>query len=96
MTYRTLAASTLIFLSLSVLLQPALATNDPPSSGGLVSGDWTVTDARSYSNVPITMYGDLVIRSGGSLTLSGRLCAAPPGVMTRPLATPFRAELAEP
>jgi parallel beta-helix repeat protein len=65
-----MSSVTLAFLSLCLLLQPAMATNDPPPSGGFVSGDWTVTDTRSYSGVPITLYGDLIIRSGGSLTLS--------------------------
>jgi parallel beta-helix repeat protein len=67
---KSISSVTLAFLSLCILLQPALATNDPPPAGGFVNGDWTVTDARSYSGVPITLYGDLVIRSGGSLTLS--------------------------
>lgn len=50
---------------------PALATNDPPSSGGNVTGDWTVTESKSYSGVTINVAGNLIIQSGGSLTLSG-------------------------
>jgi parallel beta-helix repeat protein len=71
MTLKKPATATLVFLTLSLLLQPALATNDPPSAGGTVSGDWTVTDVRSYSGVAIVLdHGNLVVKSGGSLTLS--------------------------
>ena len=57
-------------LSLTILFQSAMASNDPPSGGGWVNGDWTVTDARSYSHVDINLdHGNLVIQSGGSLTL---------------------------
>jgi hypothetical protein len=49
---------------------PSLATNDPPAGGGNVTGDWTVTDTRSYSGVTINVAGNLIIQSGGSLTLS--------------------------
>jgi len=71
MTVKAMAAAALVFLSLSIILEPALATNDPPPAGGTVTGDWVVTDTRSYSGVPITLdHGNLIIRSGGSLTLS--------------------------
>jgi parallel beta-helix repeat protein len=71
MTFQKMASSTLAFLSLILLLQPVLAQNDPPPSGGTVTGDWTVTDARSYTNVAIVVdHGNLVIKNGGNLTLS--------------------------
>ena len=48
-----------------------MANNDPPSSGGNVTGDWTVTDSRSYTGVTINVSGNLIIKDHGSLTLSG-------------------------
>ncbi|MEM4729709.1 MAG: right-handed parallel beta-helix repeat-containing protein, partial [Thermoplasmata archaeon] len=65
-------AATLAALAVFLLLPGALATNDPPGSGGTVYGDWTVTDSKSYSGVSITIVnGSLTIKSGGSLSLSG-------------------------
>ena len=43
------------FLGLAALLfvfsGGASATNDPPPSGGTVTGDWTVTDTKAYNGV---------------------------------------------
>ena len=65
-----MAALALALMSLLLLFQPAAATNDPPAGGGWVIGNWTVVDARSYKDVSIVLdHGNLVIRSGGSLTL---------------------------
>jgi len=47
----------------------ARATNDPPSSGGTVTGDWTVTDSRTYNDVTITLAGNLYVENGGVLVL---------------------------
>ncbi|MBM4248315.1 MAG: hypothetical protein FJ149_02575 [Euryarchaeota archaeon] len=55
---------------LAALPLPSRGTNDPPSGGGDVTGDWTVTDTRSYSGVTINVAGNLIIQGGGSLTLS--------------------------
>lgn len=49
----------------------ARATNDPPPSGGPVAGDWTVTDSRSYNGCTITLAGNLVVSSTGTLVLDG-------------------------
>ena len=58
-------------VAILVLTPNARATNDPGSGGGTVSGDWTVTDTRSYSNVAIEVQdGSLQIAAGGSLSLS--------------------------
>jgi len=57
-------------LLLGLLPLPVPATNDPPSGGGNVTEDWTVTDTRSYSGVTINVAGNLIIQNGGSLTLS--------------------------
>ncbi|MBM4248088.1 MAG: hypothetical protein FJ149_01360 [Euryarchaeota archaeon] len=68
---RKWVAAALVVCGLLAAVEPAAAINDPPSSGGTVSGDWTVTDVRSYSNVAITLdRGNLVVRNGASLTLS--------------------------
>ena len=58
-------------LLLAALPMPVLADNDPPSGGGDVTADWIVKDARSYSGVNINVAANLIIQSGGSLTLSG-------------------------
>jgi hypothetical protein len=67
------ALGAMIFaLALLVIAQPAAATNDPPAGGGTVTGDWTVTDARSFAAVTITVQdGNVYVASGGSLTMSG-------------------------
>jgi hypothetical protein len=56
---------------IAILLTPgAAASNDPPSYGGDVYGDWTVTDSRTYTGAYINLWdGNLVIKAGGSLTL---------------------------
>jgi hypothetical protein len=70
MAVKSKVAAALAVLSLTVIFQSAMATNDPPASGGWVSGDWTVTDSRTYSNVDINIdHGNLIIRNGGFLTL---------------------------
>lgn len=51
----------------------ASAANDPPPSGGAVTGDWTVTETRAYNGVTITLRGNLVVDSGGTLVLDGAL-----------------------
>ena len=61
----------LVFAMVLLVLAPrASATNDPPLSGGTVTGDWTVTNSKSYSSVSITVQdGNLNIASGGTLKL---------------------------
>jgi len=49
----------------------AAAANDPPPSGGTVTGNWTVNDTRAYNGVTITLAGNLVVESGGILVLDG-------------------------
>jgi len=65
----------LAFLGLAVLVLfftgGAGATNDPPPSGGPVTGDWTVTDTRAYNGVSITLSGNLLVENGGILVLDG-------------------------
>lgn len=60
-------------LSVTMLLvPPAIAQNDPPPAGGWVTGDWNVTDSRTYTGAYIYLYhGNLIIKNGGSLTLDG-------------------------
>ena len=68
------AALAVAFALLVLAAPPASANNDPPGTGGTVTGDWTVTDSRSYSTVSITIQGgNLSIKSGGSLTLTNVL-----------------------
>ncbi len=67
---RACAVLLIMVLLLAALPMPSLATNDPPSGGGNVTGDWVVTDTRSYSGVTINVAGNLMIQNGGSLTLS--------------------------
>ena len=47
----------------------AQATNDPPAGGGTVTGDWTVTDSRSYSACTIALEGNLTVSGTGVLSL---------------------------
>ncbi len=68
---RAIAVLFLAGLLLSAMPIPAGATNDPPSGGGNVTGDWIVTDTRNYSGVTINVAGNLLIQNGASLTLSG-------------------------
>ena len=60
----------LAFLGLAVLVLfftgGAGATNDPPPSGGPVTGDWTVTDTRAYNGVSITLSGTSSWRTAAS------------------------------
>ncbi len=66
----TSVVAILVCSFLSPSLAPlATATNDPPSSGGTVTGDWTVTDRRTYSGVTINCDGNLIIAGAGDLTL---------------------------
>ncbi|MGQ9582060.1 MAG: right-handed parallel beta-helix repeat-containing protein [Thermoplasmatota archaeon] len=70
------ARTSIVALLLCAALMPclplsALATNDPPSGGGTVTGDWTVTDQRTYSGVTINCDGNLIVTGSGSLTLDG-------------------------
>jgi len=65
-----LAAVALAAVTALVLAPAARAENDPPDTGGTVTGDWTVRDTRAYTGVQITVSGgSLKIVSGGSLTL---------------------------
>ena len=64
------AALAIAFIALA-LTPGAKASNDPPSYGGAVYGDWTVTDTRTYTGAYIELYdGNLVINAGASLTLN--------------------------
>jgi parallel beta-helix repeat protein len=57
-------------LALAVIVSGgARAANDPPYTGGTVTGDWTVTDMRSYHDVSITLRGNLAVVAGGTLVL---------------------------
>jgi len=65
-----LATVALAAVTALVLAPAARAENDPPDTGGTVTGDWTVNDTRAYTGVQITVLeGSLKIVSGGSLTL---------------------------
>jgi len=65
-----LIASSFTYLPLWSMdpFQTGSADNDPPPQGGHVEGDWTVTDARSYTSCTITLHGNLIIQ--GSLTFN--------------------------
>ncbi|MEM4728457.1 MAG: right-handed parallel beta-helix repeat-containing protein [Thermoplasmata archaeon] len=64
------AGLVLTALAISLLMPSVPASNDPPPSGGTVTGNWTVTDARTYTGVSILLdHGNLTVASGGSLTL---------------------------
>ncbi|MEM3042129.1 MAG: right-handed parallel beta-helix repeat-containing protein [Thermoplasmata archaeon] len=66
------AAALVAAIAILVMVPTASATNDPPSGGGTVYGDWTVTDTREYGSVHITVVkGSLIIKSGAKLTLTG-------------------------
>jgi parallel beta-helix repeat protein len=67
-----LGAFAVLALAAILLWSPAAqATNDPPPSGGTVTGDWTVTDMRAYNGVSITLAGNLYVENGGTLVLDG-------------------------
>ncbi|MEM4729533.1 MAG: right-handed parallel beta-helix repeat-containing protein [Thermoplasmata archaeon] len=71
---RTRKAASAVLCSLLFIpgfIPAALATNDPPPGGGTVTGDWTVTDTRSYSGVTINCNGNLIVSGSGNLTLDG-------------------------
>ena len=60
-----------VAVAICVMAPSAKANNDPPGSGGTITGDWTVTDARSYNSVTITVQnGNIAIQAGGTLTLT--------------------------
>ena len=60
--------------ALQFLPAPVGAVNDPaqPAEGGTayVTGDWTVDSVREYHNCTIVVTGDLIVASGGDLTLN--------------------------
>ncbi|MGQ9582711.1 MAG: right-handed parallel beta-helix repeat-containing protein, partial [Thermoplasmatota archaeon] len=78
---RLLPALALLVI-LIALSRGAGASNDPPSGGGTVVGDWTVEDARAYTGCSITLRGNLTVASTGKLELNAaslRLDCTRPG-----------------
>ena len=61
-----------VAFAMALFAPPAKAINDPPNGGvQTVTGDWTVTDARTYTNTRIYIEsGSLTIQAGGSLSLT--------------------------
>jgi hypothetical protein len=61
-----------VAFAMALFAPPAKAINDPPNGGvQTVTGDWTVTDARTYANTRIYIEsGSLTIQAGGSLSMT--------------------------
>lgn len=59
-----------LLLILIAIVINVSATNDPPSSGGTVNGDWIVDSSKKYTSCTITLRGNLIIISSGNLVFN--------------------------